>query len=215
MDTITVDKRDFSLSAKQLRRNDKIPGNVFGGALEEPIALQIEGSAARKVINKLREGSRLQLKIDGKTIPVQIKEKSVDILSNQIIHIGFQALKADQPVNSVVHVMLVNTDKLTASLQRMNLKIPYSALPADMIDTVTVDVDGMPIGTVLTVADIPEFKNEKIEIKVPEDTIILRVFEAKRVILPEDLEAEEEAEAAGDAEAAESAEAEAEAEPAE
>ena len=32
-----------------------------------------------------------------------------------------------------------------------------------MIDTVTVDLDGMPAGTTLTVKDIPEFQSDKIE----------------------------------------------------
>ena len=43
-------------------------------------------------------------------------------------------------------------------------EIPYAAFPKDMIDTITIDVDGMPVGTVLTVGDIPELVSDKIEL---------------------------------------------------
>lgn len=68
-------------------------------------------------------------------IPVQIKEKSLDNLKHEILEISFQALSADQAVNSVIDIVLVNADKVTAVLEKLNMKIPYSALPADMIDT--------------------------------------------------------------------------------
>ncbi len=181
MNTITVEKRDFSVKAKHLRRNGHIPGSVFGGPLKESISLQIDESTARQLVRHKREGSKLKLELDGKVIPVQIREKSIDNLNNEILHFRFQALAPNQPVSSVIHIILKNMEKVTASLERMVSEIPYTSLPEDMIDTITIDVDGMPVGSVLTVGDISELNNEKIDLKIDKDEIILRIKDAKRI----------------------------------
>ena len=40
MNVIAVDKRDFTVKAKQLRRSGIVPGSVFGGSLPDSISLQ-------------------------------------------------------------------------------------------------------------------------------------------------------------------------------
>ncbi|MEA5012804.1 MAG: 50S ribosomal protein L25/general stress protein Ctc, partial [Angelakisella sp.] len=145
MDTITVQKRDLSLKPKQLRRTGLVPGSVFGGTLQDSISIQIPESTARKLIRQKREGSKLQLSLDDQIIPVQIKEKTYNTLNNEIVQISFQALKSNQKVNSVIHIVLKNTDKATGLLERMLLEIPYASLPADMIDTITVDLENIPV----------------------------------------------------------------------
>ena len=135
----------------------------------EPVSythLDVYKRQARQLVRELREGSRLKLNLDGTVIPVQIKEKSLDNLKHEILEMSFQALAADQAVNSVIDIVLVNADKVTAVLEKLNMKIPYSALPADMIDTLEIDVDGMPVGTIVTVGDIPELKSEKLALQV-------------------------------------------------
>ena len=67
-------------------------------------------------------------------------------------------------------------------LESMLLEIPYSSFPEDMIDTITVDVDGMSVGTVITVDDIPELMNEKIDLQVDKKDIILRISDKKYTV---------------------------------
>ena len=57
----------------------------------------------------------------------------------------------------------------------MLMEIPYASFPEDMIDTLTIDVDGLKTGDVLTVKDIPELMQEKIELQVDTDEIVLRI----------------------------------------
>lgn len=175
MNVIAVEKRDFTVKAKQLRRAGKVPGSVFGGPLPDSISLQMDESAVRRLIRSKREGSKLKLDFDGRQIPVQIKEKTLDAITGEILHMSFQALKADQKVNSVIHIILKNTEKITETLERMLLEIPYASLPEDMIDTITIDVDGMAVGSVVTVGDIAELQSEKIELKVDREEIVLRI----------------------------------------
>lgn len=173
-------KRDFAVKAKKLRRLGLVPGSVFGGPLREALALQLEEADARRLVEQKREGSKLKIVLDGQQIPVQIKEKAVNLLNNDILHLSFQALQADQKVNSVIHIFLTNTEKVTDALERMLMEIPYASLPEDMIDTITVDVEGMPCGTVLTVGDIPELNSGKLDLQADKTEIVLRISDKTR-----------------------------------
>ena len=171
METICVQRREGAIKAKKLRRLGFIPANVFGKSLPDPISIQLKESDARRLIHQKREGSKLMLDLEGTGLPVTIK--------GQIQHISFQALTADEKVNSVIHILLVNDDKIPGQLDKMLMEIPYASLPGDMIDTITVDLDGITVGTILTVKDIPELMSDKIELKVDSEEIVLRVSERK------------------------------------
>ena len=179
MESISVKKRDLNVKAKKMRRIGMIPGNVFGKEIPEAISIQIEETVARKLIRQKHEGSKLFLNIEGQTMLVQVKEKSFDAVKNEILHISFQALTADEKVNSVIHILLEKKKKIEGLLERMLLEIPYTSLPADMIDTITIDLDGMKTGTVIAVKDIPELMGKKIELQVHEDDIVLRLCERR------------------------------------
>lgn len=179
METICAQKRENGIKAKKLRRLGFIPANALGKSLPDPISIQLKESDARRLIRQKREGSKLTLDIEGSKLPVQIKEKEVDAIKEEILHISFQALTADEKVNSVIHILLANDDKISGQLEKMMLEIPYASLPGDMIDTITVDLDGITTGTILCVRDIPELMSEKIELKVNLDEIVLRISEKK------------------------------------
>ncbi len=182
MENITVQKRDASVKAKHLRRRGMIPGSVFGKSLPESISIQMEESVARRLYRQKREGSKLFLNIEGETIPVQIKEKSLNMLKDEILDISFQALTANEKVNSVIHIFLANDEKIAGQIERMLLEIPYASLPEHMIDTITIDLDGMKTGTTLTVGDIPELISDKIELQVDADEIVFRISDKSRHI---------------------------------
>ena len=175
MENIKVQKRDFTVKAKKLRRLGVVPGSVFGKSLPESISIQMEEGIARRRVREKREGSTLPLSVDGQIIPVQIKEKSLNTLNGEILHISFQALTTDEKVNSVIHILLANEKKFGGQLEKMLMEIPYASFPEDMIDTLTIDVDGLKTGDVLTVKDIPELMQEKIELQVDTDEIVLRI----------------------------------------
>ncbi len=181
MENISVQKRDFTVKAKKLRRSGIVPGIVFGSSLPESISIQMHENAARNLIRRKREGSRLSLDVEGQTIPVQIKEKSLDTISNQILHLSFQVLNEDEKVNSVVHIFTTNDDKSGGLVERMLTEIPYASLPDDMIDTITIDADGLKAGDVLRVRDIPDLMSETIELQVDTDEMVVRVNERRHL----------------------------------
>lgn len=180
MENISVQKRDLTVKAKKMRRLGIVPGSVFGKSLPESISIQMDETVARRLIRQKREGSKLLLNIEGQNIQVQIKEKSLNTLSGEILHINFQALVANERINSVIHILLTNHEKFGVQLEKMLMEIPYVPLPSDMIDTITIDIDGLKTGDILTVKDIPELNSDKIELQVDMNEIVLRINARKK-----------------------------------
>ena len=175
MGQIHVKKRDTAIKAKRLRQLGMVPGNIIGKSLPESISIQMEEAEARRLGRQLREGSKIAIDLEGQAIPAQIKEKSLNTLNNEILHLSFQALVADEKVNSVIHILLENEEKAGNQLEKMMMEIPYASLPADMIDTITIDLDGMAVGTVVMVKNIPELMSDAIELRVDPEEIVLRI----------------------------------------
>lgn len=175
MDQIHVKKRHTGIKAKRLRQLGMVPGNIIGKSLPESISIQMEEAEARRLVRQLREGSKIAIDLEGQAIPAQIKEKSLNTLNNEILHLSFQALVADEKVNSVIHILLENEEKAGNQLEKMMMEIPYASLPADMIDTITINLDGMAVGTVVMVKNIPELMSDAIELRVDPEEIVLRI----------------------------------------
>ena len=180
MDIMEVSKRDMTMKAKQLRRSGLVPGNVFGGHLKESVLIQVDSKVLMQTLSGKHIGSRLTLSLDGKKLPVQIKDKDVKSINGEIQNISFQALAADQKVNTVAHVVLQNTEKNTNMLEFMVTEIPYDALPQDMVDVVEINVDGLKVGTVITVGDLKPLNTDQIDLKLPKDEIVLRISDPRR-----------------------------------
>lgn len=59
------------------------------------------------------------------------------------------------------------------------MQIPHAAESEYLIDTVTINLEGLPIGTTLTIGDIPEFQNDKIELLANPSNIVFRISDKK------------------------------------
>lgn len=180
MDIMEVSKRDMSVKAKKLRQSGLVPGHVFGGHLKDSVLIQVDKNVLTKVLATKHVGSRLTLTMDGQKLPVQLKDKDVSSMTGEIRNVSFQALAADQKVNSLLHIVLTNTEKNTNMLEFMVTEIPYDSLPQDMVDLVEIDVDGLAVGTVITVADLKQIDRSKVELQMAPDEIVLRVSDPKR-----------------------------------
>ena len=180
MESIIAQKRDLATKAKQLRRAGIVPCVICGAELEESLAIQIDKSTAMQLKRTKRNGSKINLQVDGEVYPGLIKNLEYNGLNDEIVHISFHVLDAGKRVKSVAHIILLNKDKVPGVLEQMQIEVPHIASPEDLIDTVTVDLAEMPIGTTLTIRDIPEFQNEKIELQADADNIVLRIRDRKR-----------------------------------
>jgi large subunit ribosomal protein L25 len=180
MNTVIAERRSQSAKGKQLRRAGIVPCVIYGADLDESLPIQISHSTARLLKRTKRVGSKVNIQVDEKIYPTLIKDFEYNSVNDMIVHIGFHVLNAGRRHNSVADIVLVNKDKAAGILELMQMQVPHAALPEYLIDTVTVDLENMPVGTTLTIGDIPEFQSENIELLADPGSIVLRISDKKR-----------------------------------
>ena len=187
---LIVERRD-NIKAKKLRSKGIVPASIYGRNLEESILIQIPQTAVNSFLGKVSKGQRLTLELDGKKYNVIYKNITREPIRQQIEQIEFQHIVADEAVNSVVKVVLINRDKNQNIITQLIEEIPYNALPKNFVDEVVIDLDGIKAGSVIKIEDLDIIKNENIRLTIPEDTVVLTVAERKRAVIEEKVDEEQ------------------------
>jgi large subunit ribosomal protein L25 len=185
--------------ARALRANGEVPGVVYGAktAGKDSIAVRVNIRALRQAVSGPGGlHSMLDLKIDGERSArsVIIKDLQLDPVKDRVLHVDFNEVRLDQPIQTPVAVHLTGTPHgvtIGGVLSQPVHELTITALPGDIPDEITVDVSGLDIGTSLRLADIAApagvtFNDD------PEGTVIASV--TAPTVEPEPEEVEEEAE---------------------
>ena len=183
MNIITVESRNRAKKAKQLRKDGIVPCTIYGGGLSESLLIQMDHNVAKRMLRSKQEGSKIEISLDNQVTLAQVKDVEINTINNEIVHICFQALEANKKVNSKAQIILENADKVVGILEQIIFEVPYSAFPSDMIDTVVVDLEGLAVGSFLTLEDVIDFKNEKIDLQVSADSMVLKISDRKEASL--------------------------------
>ena len=183
MNTLKAEKRDMSIKAKRLRREGYVTGNVFGKEIKGSIPIKLEKSAVDRLLKTHRRGSQVMLDIDGESMDVLLKEINFNPLKGQVDEIDFQALVKGEKVQSVAEVILENHDKVASGVLQLLLEeVPYRALPGDLVEKVIIDVGNLKTGDSIKVGDLDMAKNEKVDLLIDPETIIVTVSESRNVV---------------------------------
>ena len=166
-----------------------VPCAVYGASLPASLSVQLDQNTVSKLLRGKDVGSRVELTLNDKVIPVIIKEIARDTLKNEVQHIGFQVLEADAKVNGTAHIVLVNQEKIGGFVSQVLFEIPYAAYPADLVDTITIDLTEIAVGSSLMVRDLEIANNPRLELLIDADTLVLSIADVKRA--PADGEARE------------------------
>ena len=183
MNTLKAEKRDMSIKAKRLRREGYVTGNVFGKEIKGSIPIKLEKSAVDRLLKIHRRGSQVMLDVDGESMDVLLKEINFNPLKGQVDEIDFQALVKGEKVQSVAEVVLENHDKVASGVLQLLLEeVPYRALPGDLVEKVIIDVGNLKTGDSIKVGDLDLAKNEKVDLLIDPETIIVTVSESRNVV---------------------------------
>lgn len=180
MNTISAEIRNPQTKAKSLRKAGLVPCCIFGPRLQKSLSIQIPQDDAEKLLREKHKGSKLEIGVGGEKMTVLIRDISRNPVKDGIEHISFQALAADKKVNTAARVVLLNKDKVSGYVSQALFEIPYAALPADLVDTVTVDLADLQAGGRCTVEDLAIAKNDRIELLLDKDSLVLSIV-AKRI----------------------------------
>jgi large subunit ribosomal protein L25 len=195
--TLEVDARPErgTRATRRMRREGIVPGVVYGGTgQEDAVSFKVNARVLRHV---LIDGSALiDLKVDGKTLPVIVKDRQLDPVRDEIIHIDLLEVRLDEKIQTVVGVHIEGVDeapgvKEGGVLEQVSHQLNIEALPTAIPDNIVVDVSGMEIAATMHLSELKapegvEFLDDL------EETIIATVVVPTEVEEPEEIEEETE-----------------------
>jgi large subunit ribosomal protein L25 len=188
--------------AKAMRAAGEIPGVIYSQkSATEAIAIN-----ARTLRQAVGHGMHtiFDVTIDGKTRPALIKEFQLDPVRDRVIHVDLHEIRLDQKINTSIPVHIEGHAEgvnMGGALSQPTHELHVEALPADLVDAITVDVTALEIGQSIRLADITP-PNGITFTDDPEGTVLATIaapVSEDELKTEADLEAEAEAAAAAEA----------------
>ena len=183
---LNVIKRDvFGKKVKRMRKQGLVPAIIYGGFLDQSIPVFVKKNEFLKIYKEVWESTPVVLKGDGINQMVLIHDVDVHPVTDEVIHVDFLAVKADEKVEAEVPVILIWESPVEKNnLWRIELvkdTILVEAYPQDLPHDIKIDISKIQnVNDVIHVKDIDLW--DKIVIKDnPEETVVTVVeFEAER-----------------------------------
>ena len=191
---IEVHKRELSAKKsdmKILRREQKIPGVFYSFDSKESIPLYID---QKTFTEASKSGAKIFNIVVGKDKRnVIFKSIQYHPVTDDILHVDLYGVDMKRKVSVKVNINLTGNAVGVANeggvlVQSLN-EIDIDCLPADIPDSIDVDISELALGQVLKVADLNVL--EQLEIKTPEDQTIASVTHAMQEETTSDEESEE------------------------
>jgi large subunit ribosomal protein L25 len=147
-------------ASRRLRRAAAIPAIVYGGK-SAPHAIQLEHEPVWLASqNEWFYSSILSLEIDGKAEQVLLRDMQRHPFKQQIMHLDFQRVDANQALRANVPLHFVNEDKSPAGktagvlvLHELN-EVAVSCLPKDLPEFIEVDLSSLAVGDIVHLSQL-------------------------------------------------------------
>ena len=175
----------------QLRRQGLVPVVVYGAALDQAVSLQVPYRPLQVALAKAGGTHLIELSAGGSTHTVLARAVQRDVIKGDILHVDFQAVDLTQKITTSVPVQLTGESPAAESrigaLSQVANSLSVEALPADLIDSVQVDVSNLrEVGDGIHVRDID--LGSKVTILNDPDELLVHIT---AVVAPVEEEAEE------------------------
>ena len=153
-------KAQGSSASRRLRRAGKVPGIVYGGA-NEATPIEIDHNP---LFHSLRveafHSSILDMEIGGAVQKVLLRDIQWHPYKQQVLHIDFQRVAADQKIQIKVPLHFTNQEispavKLSSAIiSHVQTEIEISCLPGDLPSFIEVDLANLEVGKTVHVSDV-------------------------------------------------------------
>lgn len=150
---------------KELRQTGKVPAVVYGFETENT-SLSVDENEFIKVIREVGRNGVIDLEIADGVTQVMVNEYQFDALKNQITHIDFIAINMQTEVTVEVQIELTGEapgQKEGGVLEQPLFEVSVTAKPADIPETIEVDISELNVGDSIHVEDIRSKGNFVIE----------------------------------------------------
>jgi large subunit ribosomal protein L25 len=147
-------------ASRRLRRDGKVPGIVYGGK-DQPQVIELDHNALVLQLRKeAMHSSILTLVLDGQKQQVLLRSVNMHPWRQQVQHVDFQRVLADQKIHMKVPLHFVNAETATAVkfggalVTHVLNELDVSCLPADLPKFIEVDLKDIQVGQTIHVSDL-------------------------------------------------------------
>ena len=170
-------------ASRRLRNAGKVPGIVYGGE-GEPQLIELDHNALWQAVKKEAfHSSVLDMQLAGRTARVLLRDLQIHPFRQQILHVDFQRVSAKQRITMKVPLHYsgeeesnaVKTDKCLVNHILTELEV--NCLPADLPESISVDLSKLEKGATLTLKDIelPKDVEPMLRGHAAEDVVLVSV----------------------------------------
>jgi large subunit ribosomal protein L25 len=182
---------------RALRREGKLPAVIYGYGID-PISIVLDAHSATKTLAKATSSSLVTIELQGKEYPTLVREKQLDFIRNELIHVDFLAVSMTEKITASVGIQLEGVapavKDFNAILVNGLTELEVECLPSDLPERFVVDISGLAgIGDGVYVRDVTPPANVEI-LDDPEEMIVVATAAAVEEVEEVVVEAEEAAE---------------------
>ena len=196
-----IREKTGKVATKEVRRNGEIPAVLYG--LKDNLSFSVCADNLKDILTAKGQNALIDLNLEGnKKRKVILKEFQSHPLKERWVHVDFLEVDVAKPVKVNVDVHLIGKsagEKMGGLVNQVLKSIHVECLPADIPQSVDLDVTAVELGQVLHVSDLSIPDKVKI-LHEPNEAIVSVHLEKVKEEKTEDEElAEGETEATADA----------------
>ncbi len=179
--TLKAEKRSVGTKGQinQLRKSGFVPGNIYGDG--KNIQIKVDERHLKKIIYT-PDTYLIELELENEKYPVILKEVQFHKVTDRPIHVDFQIVTENKPVQVSLPVVTKGQaegvragGKLQLSMRRVKVKGLVKNIP----DTLEIDITHLGVGKTITCGDI---KIDGLTLLHPENLAIVGVKVTRNVV---------------------------------
>jgi len=189
---VTARAPDGSRSARRLRRDNQVPGVIYGGG-DEPQHFAVDARTLRNTL--ARAAQVIEITVDGgSTANVLIKDVQRHPVRGEALHVDLLRVRMDQAIHTTVTLELIGADVAPGVghggvLSQGIVELNIEALPGDIPDSVQFDVSGLEMNETATVSQLTAPAGVTL-LDDPDETVLATVTPPTKEPEPEEIETE-------------------------
>ncbi len=204
MSNIVIDAesraRSSTSAVRRMRREGLVPGIVYGGE-DDNVNIKMDHN---KIMHSLEEeafhSSILELKIDGTSEKVILRDYDVHPASDvKIMHVDFQRVSRKEKLSMTVPLHFTGEEECEGVsmdggiVSRIMNDLDIVCLPADLPEYIAVDISGLHLGDAITLGQIvlPEgVESQILNADGDAEQMVVHIAAPQAEVEPEDTDGE-------------------------
>lgn len=149
-----------SSASRRLRRAGRVPAIVYGGT-DQPLSIELDHNEIYHSLRKEQfHASVLDMKIEGKTQSVILRDVQWHPYKQLVLHVDFQRVSAKEVIHTKVPLHFINAEtspavKLSAAvITHVVTELDIECLPANLPQFIEVNLAKFVAGASMHLADI-------------------------------------------------------------